>query len=178
MRRASARSSRGRWHRSTLAPRIHPLGHIRQYIYCMTSCDLSAWVPRGVDERAGAFARVVVQAADPATWARARSLLWAASRLCDCALAWGLAPEPDVLLQRALIERFILRGTPGWSGAAWRTARSNLLFLADRFFAWSPSRRRSPVSGPKRPDSEAQLARIWPWPTPSPLRHGAPGPRG
>ncbi len=60
----------------------------------MTEMDLSAWVPRGVDERAGAFARVVVQRADPATWARARSLLWAASRLCDVALGWGSHPSP------------------------------------------------------------------------------------
>ena len=81
----------------------------------MARCDLSSWVPRGVDERAGAFARVVVEVADPASWARARSLLWAASRLCDVALGWGLAPEPCVLLQGALIERFIVSGTSGWS---------------------------------------------------------------
>lgn len=135
------------------------MGHIRQYIYCMTGMDLSAWVPRGVDERAGAFARVVVQAADPATWARARSLLWAASRLCDRALAWGLAPEPDVLLQAALIERFIVRGTPGWSAPARRTARSNLLFLAHRFFALAPEPMPLARERAQAPYSEAELAR-------------------
>ena len=125
----------------------------------MTRCDLSAWVPRGVDERAGAFARVVVEVADPASWARARSLLWAASRLCDVALGWGLAPEPCVLLQGALIERFIVRGTPGWSAPARRTARSNLLFLAHRFFALAPEPVPLARERAQEPYSEAQLAR-------------------
>jgi hypothetical protein len=83
----------------------------------MTGLDLSSWVPRGVEERSGAFARVVVARADPPSWARARSLLWAASRLCECALVWGLAPEPSVLLADAVIERFIITGTAGWSAS-------------------------------------------------------------
>ena len=83
----------------------------------MTGLDLSAWVPRGVEERAGVFARVVVARADPPSWARARSLLWAASRLCDTAPGWGLEPEPTVLLRDAEIERFIVIGTASWSGA-------------------------------------------------------------
>ena len=40
-------------------PGIHQLGHIRKYLF-LYSLDLSTWVPRGVDERAGAFARAVV----------------------------------------------------------------------------------------------------------------------
>ena len=129
MRRASAALSGGRWHRSTLAPRIHPLGHIRQYIYCVTGLDLSAWVPRGVDGRSGAFARVVVARADPPTWGRARSLLWAASRLCECALRWGLEPEPTVLLADAVIERFILTAAADCvqRGAAHRAFESFVL---------------------------------------------------
>src|ERR1039458_4188460 len=110
----------GGWHRSTLAPGIHQLGHIRKYIYCMTEMDLSAWVPRGVDERAGAFARAVVARVAPPSWSRARSLLWAASRLGAFALCCGLDPEPSVVLSSALIERFILVGTQSWSPAARR----------------------------------------------------------
>ncbi len=110
----------------------------------------------------------------PATWARARSLLWAASRLCDFALGWGHEPEPCVLLQGALIERFIVRGTPGWSAAARRTVRSNLLFLAHRFFASAPepvplSRERA-----QAPYSEAELARLS-GPGRRPAHCGAPG---
>ena len=101
----------GGWHCSTLAPGIHPLGHIRKYIYCMTEIDLSTWVPRGVDERAGAFARTVVAKLDLRSWSRARSLLWAASRLGAFALCCGLDLEPSVVLSSALIERFILVGT-------------------------------------------------------------------
>jgi integrase len=58
-----------------------------------------------------------------------------------------------VVLTVASIERFIQRGTPGWSHAARRTARSNLLFLAKAVLAPAPAlvplgreRARSPYS--------------------------------
>ena len=141
-----------------MAPGIHQLGHIRQYIYCMTRIDLSGWVPRGVDTRAAGFARAVVASAEPQSWARARSLAWAASRLCDYALGSGLEADPSVVFQRALIERFIVSGTAGWSGAGRRTVRSNLLFLQRRVLEVAPDPVGLGRERAQAPYSEAELA--------------------
>jgi len=104
----------------------------------MTPPDLRAWVPRGVDGEAGEFARCVVARVHPQSVTRARSLLWAASRLCDFALRYGLVPEPAVVLSRASIERFIVVETAAMSKASRRTLRSNLLFLARRVLVFDP----------------------------------------
>ena len=118
--------------------------------------DLSTWVPRGVEVRSGAFARDVVAAVEPATWARARSLAWAASRICDFALSLGLEPDPALVLSLAFIERFMASGTPGWSAPARRCARTNLYFLARRS---EPGPSPVPLSREraKAPYSEADL---------------------
>jgi hypothetical protein len=63
---------------------------------------VAAWRPRGVPSEAGAFARSVVGPLDVPSAVRARSLLWAASRLCAFALECGLAPEPDVVFSMPL----------------------------------------------------------------------------
>jgi hypothetical protein len=120
--------------------------------------DLSSWMPRGVDPRAGAFARAVVERTEPRTWARARSLAWAASRLCDFALSVGLEPDPAVVLERACIERFIESQAARWSAPARRTARSNLLFLANEVHRRGP--RPAPLSRERAqaPYGEAELA--------------------
>jgi integrase len=90
---------------------------------------LEAWVPRP-DGRAGAaFARAVVAPLELSSWARARSLLWAASRLAAYGASVGIEAE-EVLLSEPFIERFMAAGPPRWSAPARRTARSNLLFLA------------------------------------------------
>jgi hypothetical protein len=123
----------------------------------MTEVDLSSWVPRGVDERAGAFARAVVAKVDPPSWSRARSLLWAASRLCAFALCCGLDPEPSVVLSSALIERFILVGTKRWSAAARRTMRSDLSFLARRVLSPAPGPTPLGRERAKAPYSESEL---------------------
>jgi len=119
----------------------------------MTRLDLTAWVPRGVEVRSADFARGVVGRVDPPTWARARSLLWAASRLCDFALEKGLEPDPCVVLSAATIERFIL-STTGWSNSGRRTMRSNLVFLSRRVVGVAPrplalgrERAQAPYSG-------------------------------
>jgi hypothetical protein len=119
----------------------------------MNRLDLTAWVPRGVEVRSADFARAVVGRADPPTWARARSLLWAASRLCDFALDKGLEPDPCVVLSAATIERFIL-STTGWSNSGRRTMRSNLVFLSRRVVGVAPrplalgrERAQAPYSG-------------------------------
>jgi integrase len=119
---------------------------------------VAAWRPRGVPSEAGAFARSVVGPLDVPSAVRARSLLWAASRLCAFALECGLAPEPDVVFSMPLIERFIVVGTLACSHGARRTLRSNLLFLYRRVKESDPllvplSRERS-----QRPYCDAELA--------------------
>ena len=134
------------------------MGHIRKYIYCMTEIDLSTWVPRGVEERAGVFARTVVAKLDLSSWSRARSLLWAASRLGSFALSCGLELEPSVVLSSAQIERFILAGTKHCSAAARRTLRSDLSFLARRVLGPSPSPVPLGRERAKAPYSQSELA--------------------
>lgn len=93
---------------------------------------IAAWVARGVDEKAMAFARTVVSAAEPAGPARARSLLWACSRLAAWGTAVGLEARPRVLLASSSIERFVVVGMAASSAAARRTTRTNLRFVAHR----------------------------------------------
>jgi integrase len=55
--------------------------------------------------------------------------LWAAGKLAGYGISIGLEPVPEVLLHRSVIERFTAHG-PGLSGAARRTLRTNLRFIA------------------------------------------------
>jgi integrase len=71
---------------------------------------------------------VVAQAA-PGGRDRAKCLLWAASKLASWAIPLGMEPIPQVLLHPSVIERFAAHA-PGLSGAARRTLRTNLRFLA------------------------------------------------
>lgn len=86
--------------------------------------------PTSVGPRAAAFARSAVAAARPGTVARAKALLFAASKLGDFADSVGLEPTAETLHDEALIERFILCGTDGHSAATRRTLRTNLRALA------------------------------------------------
>ncbi len=99
---------------------------------------IEAWVPRPGPEAAGAFARAVVAEAGPHSWARARSLLWSASRLCAFALDCGLEADPAVVLYGAVIERFVQSATSQWSPGAVRTVRTNLYFLARAVLVRAP----------------------------------------
>jgi len=93
---------------------------------------IDGYQPRGIDERAAAFARTVVAAVAPAGPARARSLLWACSRLADWAASVGLEPVPEVLLHPSVLERYTVVGMAGASPSARRTARTNLRFVSRR----------------------------------------------
>jgi hypothetical protein len=90
---------------------------------------IAGWQPSSASARAGGFARAVVAAASPDGRQRAKNLLWAAARLADYGISLGLNPAPEVLLYPSVIERFTAHG-PGLSGAARRTLRTNLRFLA------------------------------------------------
>jgi integrase len=95
-----------------------------------TQVTIAAYRPCAVSEAAGAFARHAVGRACPESPARAKALLFAASRLGAFGEGIGLELEARALLGDAVIERFIICGTRGLSPATARTLRTNLRALA------------------------------------------------
>jgi integrase len=91
---------------------------------------IAGWRSGVLSESAQRFVRGVVAEAAPATRARAKALLFAASRLAAFAERVGLELEAGVLLHAAVIERFVLVGCEGMSAATRRTLRTNLRALA------------------------------------------------
>ena len=91
---------------------------------------IEGFSPTSVGPAAGAFARCVVAQARPASVARAKALLFAASKLAEFAVSVGLEPTAEALRDEALIERFILCGTDAHSAATRRTLRTSLRALA------------------------------------------------
>src|SRR5262249_30621697 len=83
----------------------------------------------GTPAAAAAFARQVVAVSAPGSRDRAKCLLWAACKLAAWAIGLGMDPVPEVLLHPSVIERFAAHA-PGVSGAARRTLRTNLRFIA------------------------------------------------
>jgi integrase len=91
---------------------------------------VAGWKPAtGTPGAAAVFARTVVVAAAPGSQDRAKCLLWAAGKLAAWAIPLGMKPVPEVLLHPSVVERFAAHA-PGISGAARRTLRTNLRFLA------------------------------------------------
>ncbi len=90
---------------------------------------IAGWRSAVLSERAQRFAREAVAAAAPATPARAKALLFAASKLAGFAEQVGLELEAGVLLHPSVIERFILCGCEAVSPASRRTLRTNLRAL-------------------------------------------------
>jgi hypothetical protein len=90
---------------------------------------IAAWRPSSVSAEAACFARLVVSQAAPPSRDRAKNLLWAAGRLAGWAIPLGIEPVPEVLLHPSVIERFTAH-SPGLSGPARRTLRTNLRFIA------------------------------------------------
>jgi hypothetical protein len=119
---------------------------------------IASWRPSSVSPRAADFARAVVTGAAPGGRERAKSLLWAAGKLADYAIGCGLDPVPEVLFHSPVIERFAV-GAPGLSGAARRTLRTNLRFLARRVApALAPADAQLPRERRKAPYSAAEIA--------------------
>jgi integrase len=94
------------------------------------AAQVAAYAPRSLSVKAAGFVRMVVAKAAPDTPARAKALLFAASKLARFGEQVGLGLSPGVLLDRAVIERFILVGCAGVSPATRRTLRTNLRALA------------------------------------------------
>lgn len=120
---------------------------------------IAGWRPRGVGDQAARFAREVVALAAPESPARARALLYAASRLAAFAQSRGLELRAELVLCPAVIERFVLEGCGSLSPATRRTLRTNLRQLARRA---CPDPRPAPTPLPrersKRPYSDAEIA--------------------
>lgn len=91
---------------------------------------IAAYRPCALSAGAAAFARDVAGRACPVSPARAKALLFAAGRIAAFGQSVGLELAAGVLLQDAVIERFVLCGCSGLSPASVRTLRSNLRFLA------------------------------------------------
>ena len=94
------------------------------------AASVERYAPVSLSAAAADFTREVVARAGPATPARAKALLFAASRLACFAERVGLELEPRVVLCEATVERFVLVGCPAVSPATRRTLRTNLRALA------------------------------------------------
>lgn len=95
----------------------------------LVSVAIAAYAPLSVSAGAGAFAREMVARARPLTAARARALLFAASKLGAFAERVGLGLD-EALVCEAVIERFMIEGCRSVSPASARTLRTNLRALA------------------------------------------------
>jgi integrase len=119
---------------------------------------IARWRPSSVSREAACFARAAVTRAAPHGRERAKNLLWAAAKLADFAIPLGLEPVPEVLLHPSVIERFAA-GAPGLSGAARRTLRTNLRFLARRVVPeLGPAPAPLPRERSKAPYGDAEIA--------------------
>lgn len=90
---------------------------------------IAAYAPRSLSAEAQEFARAVVARAQPGTPARARALLFAAAKLARFGESVGLELSAAMLLQPALIERFIVQSAGTITPPTRRTLRANLRAL-------------------------------------------------
>jgi integrase len=110
-----------------------------------------------VPAEAAVFARQVVAAAGPTRRARARALLFAASRAASFAVAVGLELCPDVVFHPAVIERFIVANAGVFSAPTARTLRTNCRALA-RVFDQAPAPVHLPRERAKAPYSRTEIS--------------------
>jgi hypothetical protein len=138
-------------------------GAISQYKDCVIPGEVAAYVARwkpaaGTPAAAAQFARQVVTAAAPGGRDRAKCLLWAAGKLAGWAIGLGMEPVPRVLLHPSVIERFTAHA-PGISGAARRTLRTNLRFIARQVVPHlDPADAPLPRERAKKPYTAAEIA--------------------
>jgi len=121
---------------------------------------IGGWGPPSVTPAGAAFARQVVSQAGQAVRGRerAKNLLWAAGKLADYGIGLGLEPVPGVLPHRSVTGRFAAH-SPGLSGPARRTLRTNLRFIARRVVpALAVPDAALPRERAKAPYSPAEIA--------------------
>src|SRR5215472_3430229 len=129
--------------------------------YCMeteAAGYITRWQPSSLPPQAAAFARQVVTASGPHGRDRAKNLLWAAGKLAGYGTGLGLDPAPEVLLHPSVIERFTAH-SPGLSGPARRTLRTNLRFIARAVVPHlDPADQPLPRERAKTPYSPAEIS--------------------
>jgi integrase len=120
---------------------------------------IARYSPVSVPGHVADFARAVVLSAVPQSPARAKALLYAATKIATFAASVGLEPDPEAVLSPATIERFIVSEGAALGPATRRTLRSNLRALAR---AVVQNRPPDPVplarERAKAPYSEAQIS--------------------
>jgi integrase len=120
---------------------------------------IAAYAPRSLSPPAAGFVRMVVAQAAPDTPARAKALLFAASKLARFGEQVGLELSSGVLLHVSVIERFILTGASSVSPATRRTLRTNLRALARAIEAHpQPAPMALPRERSKAPYSVVEIA--------------------
>jgi hypothetical protein len=122
-------------HFLSLALAIPPSWHRIQYNSGMSDAAVAGVIERyrpHVDAEVAHFARRCALAADPATGARAKALLFALTKLGAFAVSVGAALDPAICLSPAMIERFIIVEGAKLTAPTRRTLRSNLRFVATR----------------------------------------------
>jgi hypothetical protein len=119
---------------------------------------IACFCSRLVPEEAQLFAKAVVGAARPPSKSRAKSLLFATSRLAAFAMSAGLELHEEVLLSHSVIERFCSTGLKRTSSATRRTVRTNLRYVASRVLVDRARPASLPRERAKRPYSDSEIA--------------------
>jgi len=120
---------------------------------------IAAWDSPKVAPEAVAFARQAVAAAHPASTARAKALLYAASRAAAFAMSVGLELRAEVVLHPSVVERLAVSNALGFSGPTLRTLRTNARCLARSLETWpSPLPVALPRERCKLPYTPAEVA--------------------
>ena len=123
------------------------------------SAAIASWRPRTVPEEAAAFAREVVARAAPTSRARAKALLFAASRAAGFSLDVGLELRPEVVFCPTVIERFIVANARAFSAPTARTLRTNCRALGRALQAYpEPAPVRLPRERAKKPYTASEIS--------------------
>jgi integrase len=126
---------------------------------CKAVAQVAGYAPGSLSAEATEFVRALVAQAAPGTRARAKALLFAASKLACFGERVGLELSAEVLLHPSVIERFIVLSEGIVSPATRRTLRTNLRALAR---AMEPHPQPVPVAlareRAKAPYSEMEIA--------------------
>jgi integrase len=126
---------------------------------CKVAAAIAAYAPRSLSAKAADFVRAIVAKAQPRTPARAKALLFAAAKLAAFGESVGLELKAEVLLDRSVIERFIMVGAGTISAPTRRTLKTNLRALARASEAHpQPLPAPLPRERAKAPYSEAEIA--------------------
>ena len=120
---------------------------------------VARWHSHMVPAEVAVFTREVVAAARPTSRARAKALLFAASRVASFALGAGLELRPEVVFCPPVIERFIVANAQGFSPPTARTLRTNCRSLGRALQAYpEPAPVRLPRERAKAPYNQTEIS--------------------